>query len=159
MKSVLTICGLIISLQLLVAQDVKFTVEISSDTLLVGNYFELKYTIENAPVDEFEPPKLKILHVVGGPNTSTRMSFVNGETSQSTSYTYFIEPPEIGNYTIPPAYLTSGTSSLEAPPLDIIVLPNPKGIVQPPNQMGKKYDQIDMAPKTPKKPKRPVKKF
>ncbi len=159
MKHLLMTCGLLISLVYLSAQDVKFTVEISNDTLLVGNYFELKYTIENAPADKFEPPKLNNLHIVGGPNTSTRMSFVNGKMSQSTSYTYFVEPPDIGSYTIPPAFLNTDESSLEAPPIDIIVLPNPEGIVQPPHQVGKKYDQINAAPKEDEKPKRPRKKF
>ncbi|RLD22144.1 MAG: hypothetical protein DRI69_02020 [Bacteroidetes bacterium] len=141
------------------AQDVKLTVEISGDTLLAGNYFELKYTIENAPANSFDPPKLERHHIVGGPNTSTQMSFVSGEMSQSASYTYYIEPPNIGNYTIPPAYLITDEVSLEAPPIDIIVLPNPEGIVQPPHQIGKKYEQIDTAPKAEEKAKRTIKKF
>lgn len=141
------------------AQEEKFTVEISSDTVLVGNYFELKYTIENASPNGFEPPKLKHHHLVGGPNMATQMSFVNGEMNQSASYTYFIEPEDIGIYTIPPAFLTTEDVSLESPSIDIIVLPNPEGIVQPPHQIGIKYDQIDTVQQVDKKPKRPTKKF
>ncbi len=159
MKNILSIGVFVLTALFGQAQDVKFTVEISSDTLLVGNYFELKYTIENASMNNFEPPKLQHLHIVGGPNTSTQMSFVNGEMSQSASYTYFIEPPDIGNYTIPPAFLTTDDVSLEAPPIDIIVLPNPEGIIQPPHQIGKKFEQMSAEPLEEEKPKRPRKKF
>lgn len=159
MKKLLSISAFILTALVVQAQDVKFTVEISSDTLLVGNYFELKYTVENASMDNFDPPKLQHHHIVGGPNTSTQMSFVNGEMSQSASYTYFIEPADIGSYTIPPAYLTTDDGNLEAPPIDIIVLPNPEGIVQPPHQIGIKFDQMNAKPQAEEKPKRPRKKF
>ena len=159
MNKLLSISVFVLAAFFVQAQDVKFTVEISSDTLLVGNYFELKYTIENASMNNFDPPKLQHLHIVGGPNTSTQMSFLNGEMSQSASYTYFIEPQDIGSYTIPPAFLTTDDVSLEAPPIDIIVLPNPEGIVQPPHQIGKKFDQINKGPQAEEKPKRPRKKF
>ena len=35
---------------------------------------------------------LKNLRVVGGPNTSTQISFINGEVSRSSSLTYFLKP-------------------------------------------------------------------
>jgi oxygen tolerance protein BatD len=159
MKKFWSICGFMCMVLLLQAQEVKFTVEISSDTLLVGNYFELKYTIENASAKNFEPPRLQNLHIVGGPNTSTRMSFVNGEISQSTTYTYFIEPPDIGSYTIPPAFLTTDDVSLEVPPIDVIALPNPEGIVQKPHQGGKKYEPVNASSQAEETPKRPRKKF
>jgi len=158
-KKLLSTAVFVLTALVVQAQEVKFSVEISSDTLLIGNYFELKYTIENTSANHFEPPKLNNHHIVGGPNTSTQMSFVNGEMSQSASYTYFIEPPNLGSYTIPPAYLTADDVNLEAPPIDIIVLPNPEGIIQPPHQVGKKYDQLNAAPQTEEKPKRPRKKF
>ncbi len=52
-----------------VAQEVKFSVGVSADTLLVGNYLELKYTVENAQPNGFEPPSFTGLEIVGGPNT------------------------------------------------------------------------------------------
>ena len=107
-STLVVLCCILISLQ---AQNPKFTVEVSNDTLLLGNYFELKYTIENTSGNHFDPPKLEKFHVIGGPNTSTSMSIVNGEMSQSSSYAYYIEPDEIGSYTIPPAYLQVGSST------------------------------------------------
>ena len=159
MKNLMSIAAFILIAIMIHAQEIKFTVEISSDTLLIGNYFELKYTIENTSTNHFEPPKLNSHHIVGGPNTSTQMSFVNGEMSQSSSYTYFIEPPDIGSYTIPPAFLKTKDLNLEAPPIDIIVLPNPEGIVQLPHQVGKKYELLNTVPQVDEKSKRTIKKF
>ena len=142
------------------AQDVKFTVEVSNDTLLLGNYFELKYTVENASGNSFEPPQLTQMDIIGGPNTSTSMSIINGEMSQSSSYAYYIEPSDIGAYTIPPAYLTVGEEVMETLPIEIMVLPNPEGIIQPPGQAGTRLDQYQVVPdEKESKPKRPRKKF
>jgi len=142
------------------AQEVKFSVEVSSDTLLVGNYFELKYTIENASGNVFEPPAFHAFNLVGGPNTSSSMSIINGEVNQSSSYTYFLHPPDIGVYIIAPAFVTVGESVLEVPPIDIIVVPNPEGIIQEPHRASKRFNQL--YPSTSRQDsvaKRPRKKF
>jgi hypothetical protein len=141
------------------AQSPKFTVAVSSDTILLGNYFELKFTIENATSNGFEAPDMYDFNVIGGPNTSTSISIINGEMTQSATYTYYLEPMEIGVFTIRPAYLTSGDVALETPPIDIIVVPNPEGIIQPPHAPGKRIEQFSMPDQAPKKPARPVRKF
>jgi hypothetical protein len=142
------------------AQASKFTVSVSSDTVLLGNYFELKYTIENASASGFEAPDLYQFNVISGPNTSSSISIINGEMSQSMSYTYYLEPGEIGVYTITPAYLTSEDVALETPPIDIIVVPNPDGIVQRPHAAARRIDVIgNTKPVEEEKPTRPRKKF
>lgn len=160
MKAVLTAALLFMGFASMQGQDVKFSVEVSNDTLLVGNYLELKYTIENGAANGFEPPKLNMHDVVGGPNTSTSMSIINGEMTQSASFAYYIKPDDIGAYTIPPAYLKDGENTFETPPIEIIVLPNPEGIVQRPHQAGKKYFPLNTEPsEEEKKSARPRKKF
>lgn len=159
MKYIVSIALIVSAVTVCIAQDIKFSVELSSDTLLVGNYFELKYTIENASINEFEPPDLRKLRVIGGPNSSMQMSVLNGEVSQSSSLTYYVQPDDIGAYTITPAYLTVGDQVLETPPVEIIVLPNPEGIIQKPHQPAQKYDQTLEAPFEEEKPKRPRRKF
>ena len=142
------------------AQSPKFTVEVSSDTVLLGNYFELKFTIENTSATGFEVPDLHEFNVIGGPNTSSSMSIINGQVSQSASYTYYLEPTDIGVYTIKPAYLTTGEVALETPPIDIIVVPNPEGIVKQPHTPGKRIEQFSPPRKIEEEqPTRPRKKF
>ena len=155
------VAGLLMIFMDLSAQNVKFSVEISDDTLLVGNYFELKYTIQNVSPNGFQPPTFTDLEVVGGPNTATSFSIINGEMSQSASFTYYIRPPETGAYTIPPAYVADGDQEMETPPIDIYVLPNPDGIIKQPHQAGITIDQIQAEPssKGDQPAKRPRKKF
>jgi hypothetical protein len=146
--------------QLLAGQSAKFSVSVSSDTVLLGNYFELKFTVENAPAEGFEAPDLHEFNLVGGPNTSSSMSIVNGQVSQSATYSYYLEPMDVGVYTIKPAYLTSEEIALETPPIDIIVVPNPDGIIQRPNSPAKRFDPLiirrepEQEQDTPSKPRR-----
>ena len=53
------------------AQDVSFSVEVTTDTLLFGNKMGIKYTIKNAQGD-FDPPDFSGFYVVGGPNVSSQ---------------------------------------------------------------------------------------
>ena len=158
-KVIYTFCALFLTL-VVSAQSPIFSVEVSNDTILLGNYFELKFTIENASAEKFEPPKLADFTLLGGPNTSTSMSIINGEVSQTASYAYYLEPVDLGRYTIPPAYVTVNDEVLETPPIDITVSPNPDGIIQRPHGPGKRFDQLFPAtPKAVEKPKRPRKKM
>lgn len=159
MKSIVSVLIIAFGCVIAHAQDVKLSIEMSSDTLLIGNYFELKYEIENASASEFEAPNLNGIGIVNGPNTSTRMSFVNGKMSQSASFTYYIEPQEIGSFTIPPAFLVLEDNTMETPPIDIIVLPNPDGIIEKSFRSSVRIDQTQTEPKVDEKPKRQIKKF
>ncbi|MDX1407539.1 MAG: BatD family protein [Saprospiraceae bacterium] len=158
-KIIYTVCALFFTFSA-AAQTPKFSVQVSSDTILLGNYFELKFTLENAASTKFEPPDLSAFDLIGGPNTSTSMSIVNGEVSQSASYTYYLEPPDLGIYTIPPAYVTIGDNVLETPPIDIVASPNPDGIIQRPHGPGKRFDQLFPLPEqNTNKSRRPRKKI
>lgn len=144
------------------AQEQKFTVELSSDTILLGNYFELKYTIENMN-GKFDPPNLGEFDVIGGPNTSTSMSMINGTVKKSTGFSYYIKPRDLGVFTIPPAFVTVGEEVYQTVPIEIIVVPNPDGIIQQPNRPSLRFE--DIMPKQnppaekPEKSARPRKRF
>jgi hypothetical protein len=142
------------------AQAPRFTVSVSSDSVLLGNYFEVKFTVENGRAAGFEAPDFRDFNVIGGPNTSTSMSIINGEVSQSASFTYYLEPMDIGVFTIKPAYLNTGENTLETPPIDIIVVPNPESIIQRPHAPGRRLEPPVAPRKTePEEPARPRKKF
>ena len=124
---------LVISMTTLGAQESEessFEVLISSDSILDGNYFEVRFTAHNLQ-GRFVAPDWDELQVVGGPNQSSSMQMVNGNTSQKTSITFFLRAPGVGNWTIPPAYWESQDQTWETSPVDIICLPNPEGIEAP----------------------------
>lgn len=114
-------------------KPVKFTVSVSADSILMDNYFEVKFMLENADGKNFEAPDFsEHFNVVSGPNFSTSMSIVNGEISQSMTITYFLEPKNIGLFYILPASVQAGSKVLETSPLEVLVVPNPDGIKQSP---------------------------
>ena len=111
-------------------QDGNFRIEISSDSVLFGHHIMAKFTIEDVQ-GEFELPNLPNFEIIGGPNQSTSMQIMNGITSQTISYTYYLQPTEEGPLTIYPAYFTTSDGSvLETKPVHIHVWPNPENIPQ-----------------------------
>ncbi|MCB0685724.1 MAG: BatD family protein [Saprospiraceae bacterium] len=132
MKNIISAILLLVTPLLLIAQkdDQSFEVKISSDSILLGNYLEVRYTVKNVQ-GKFEPPKFEDFDIVSGPNQSTSVSIINGHSSQTASYSYFIKPRTTGLLHLEPAYLnTDDSHALETPPLDIYSLPNPDGVVQ-----------------------------
>lgn len=132
-----TILGLLfmigITASLQAQEGARFTVEVSTDSILFGNYFKVTFSLENAKGGEFSAPDFSEFHVVSGPNQASSMSIVNGEVTQSISYAYYLEPKDIGNFYIEPASVAVGNEIMETQPIEIMVVPNPEGIKQNPN--------------------------
>ncbi len=137
-------------------QNANFRMEVSSDSILLGNYFEVNFILENVSGSQFEPPSFNGFRVIGGPNQSSSFSMVNGKVSQSMSYSYYLEPEDIGMYYIDPASVNVGDQILETRPKKITVLVNPDEIYQPP-QIGEREDLTPPQMTTPKA-KKPKKK-
>ena len=114
----------------LAQENARFSVKVSMDSILYGNYFQVIFTLENAKGEGFQAPAFEDFHVKSGPNMSSSFSMINGEVTQSASYTYYLEPKDIGNYYIQPASIAVGEALLETDPLEILVVPNPEGIKQ-----------------------------
>lgn len=115
-------------------EEARFTVEVSTDSILFGNYFKVTFTLENAGGGEFSAPDFSMFNVVSGPNQASSMSIVNGQISQSVSYTYYLEPKDLGNYYILPASVMIEDQVLETQPIEVMVVPNPEGIKQSPDR-------------------------
>jgi len=141
------------------AQDApKFTVQVGSDSILLGNYFEVKFILENAKGRNFSAPEFENFSIVGGPNQSSSFSMINGEVSQSLSYSYFLQPISEGNFYIEPASIEVDGSFLESAPMEIIVAPNPDGIIQNPNQEQLRNQPLIKEPWNSKPPEKREKK-
>lgn len=133
MKNLLIYTILFLSATLSTAQnDARFTVEVSSDSVLLGNYVEVTFTLENAKGSDFEAPSFSDFRVINGPNYASNFSMINGEVSQSVSYTFHLEPKDIGNFYLEPASIRVGEEVLETEPVEILVVPNPDGVIEQP---------------------------
>ena len=112
-----------------------FTVEVSTDSLLMENPLRVSFKLENGNGQDFEAPLFNGFQIVSGPNISSSMSMMNGAVTQSVSYTYLLMPEQVGNYFIEPASIQVDGAVLETLPVEVIVVPNPDGIQQaPPEQ-------------------------
>lgn len=112
------------------SQEASFTVSVYPDTLLLGNQLEVSFKLENGSSQDFTPPTFEGFTLVAGPNMSSSMMMSNGTVSQTISYSYFLEAKEAGVFFIPPAKIETEAGDLFTDPLEIIVLPNPDGIIQ-----------------------------
>lgn len=68
----------------------------------LNEQFQVSFSL-NANGRSFQGPDLKDFVVLSGPNQSTSMQFVNGNISQSITYSYYLQPKAIGNFKIGPA--------------------------------------------------------
>ncbi|MEZ5040757.1 MAG: BatD family protein [Saprospiraceae bacterium] len=135
-KLSLLFLSLLLSYQVGLSQEnTKFTVKVSMDSILFGNYFQVVFSLENAKGEDFQAPPFEEFNVISGPNFSSSFSMINGDVTQSVSYTFYLEPKEIGNYYIEPASIKVEEGTLATDPIEIMVVPNPEGIKQtPPTQ-------------------------
>ncbi len=91
---------------LLCAQDGKFIASVSKNPVGTGEEFEVTFSI-NGNGSSFSPPDLSGFQVVGGPNVSTSMQSINGNTTVSNSFSYELVAEKEGNITIGPASIVA----------------------------------------------------
>ena len=118
-------------------ENARFTVEVSTDSVLFGNYFQVQFTLENASGSDFRPPAFDDFDVINGPNMSSSFSMSNGKVAQSVTYTYYLKPREVGNYYIHPASIKAGDKIIETDAREVLVVPNPDGVIQNPESRQK----------------------
>jgi hypothetical protein len=98
----ITILLLLIVVTNAYSQDIKFTASTSHNTVKTGDRFQIEFTV-NTTISNFKPPKLSNFRVLSGPNQSTNMSWVNGKTTHTISYSYVLMATKEGEFTIGPA--------------------------------------------------------
>ena len=102
------------------AQDVSFTAATSHTSVKTGDRFKIQFT-SNTELGNFKAPELTDFRVLSGPNQSTQMSWVNGKTTSSISYTYILMAVKEGSFTIGPAVAISNGKVVKSNSLKIKV--------------------------------------
>ena len=130
------------------AQAPTIKVEVSADTIAVGEVVEVTYTIENGD-GKFQAPDLSELPVIGGPNTSSSFVYQNGKMSSSQSYAYLFQPMDERKLKIPSASYVDKSQTLKIDSVEVIV-----------NRYGQQSTVKKSTPASePAKPRREKKKF
>ena len=117
---IILLLGVIFIENIAVAQDIQFTAATSHNTVATGDRFQIEYKI-NSKISGFTPPNLTNFRVLSGPNQSTNMSWVNGQTSTSLSYSYVLMAIKEGSFTIAPAKVIINGKTYNSNSIEITV--------------------------------------
>lgn len=107
-------CGLASTLR---AQT--FTAHAESNNVAAGQEFQVDYTL-NANGANFTPPAFNGFDA-SGPSEGTSVNIINGNISQTLTFTYYLVPKAEGTYTIGPASINCGGKTVYSNSLTIKV--------------------------------------
>jgi hypothetical protein len=113
----LFLCGQVLTL---LAEEFSFIATVSKSNVGLKEQFQVTFTL-NGDGKNFKPPVLKDFFVVAGPSQSTSMQIVNGNMSQSVSYTYVIQPKTEGSFKIGPASIEAAGNVLRSNVVSVTV--------------------------------------
>jgi hypothetical protein len=101
--------------------QLKLTASVNSTTVGTGNPFEVTFAVAGNGGD-FTPPNFRGFQVAGGPNESTSMEVVNGNTTVSMSYGYVLVAVREGDFVIGSATIVVNGRRLISEPVKIHVV-------------------------------------
>jgi hypothetical protein len=115
------ICFIIILFSTNVVQAQVVVAQVSSKQVQAGVPFEYAIVINTNP-NSYSPPNFNGLAVVSGPNQSSSMQWVNGQTTTQLTLSWGLVAQKEGKYTIGAAAIMSGANRYETQPITIEVL-------------------------------------
>ncbi|MCG3166970.1 MAG: hypothetical protein POELPBGB_02753 [Bacteroidia bacterium] len=93
----------------------------SKSTVSLGERFQVAFEL-NTNGSGFKAPSFTGFDILSGPNQSTSMQFVNGNMSQSLTYSFVLQATKEGTYTISPAKIKVNGTEIESNELKITVV-------------------------------------
>lgn len=111
--------GLLCLVRPAVAQTPKLTATAPAE-VGVGDNFRISWEL-NTSGSDFVAPEITDFQVLGGPNQSTSMQFINGSMSQSVSFSYIVRGTREGTFEIGPARIKAGAQVIQSNALTIKV--------------------------------------
>jgi len=116
----------------LYAQNEKLTATTSSSTVSVRDQFQVTFTFTGTGKN-FRAPDFANFSVLMGPNQSSSVQIVNGNFSQTLSFTYVLQAVNEGTFKIGAAEISGSAGKVLSNALSINVV---KGSSQPQSQQG-----------------------
>ena len=100
-----------------------FTTSVSATTIGKNQYAEVTYEMANAAtIDNFQAPQFKDWLVVSGPNNSSYQSNINGQVSQRTTISYYLQPKKTGQLLVEGATVVLNGKPMTSKPKLVQVL-------------------------------------
>jgi hypothetical protein len=100
--------------------DVSVEASVDQNHINFGESVTLTIAVQGADNGEPSIPNVGGL-TFNGPSTSTSLSWVNGQTSKSVSYTYQVTPGRLGEFTIPAISVNAGGKDYLTEPIKLVV--------------------------------------
>jgi hypothetical protein len=97
------------------------TASVSNSKIGKSEQFRLVFEADGQTRD-FQPPNLSEFEIKGGPFPSEQTTIINGRMSFSISYTYVLQPREVGTFTIGSAVAEVDGNVVKSNPLQIEVV-------------------------------------
>ncbi len=101
------------------AQEVSFNAKVKRKKIGINERLRVDFVM-NQDGDNFNPPEFKGFTVTG-PNQSVSRQWVNGRSSFSKTYTYYLKPTKRGKFTIKQAAITVNGEVYKTTPVTIEV--------------------------------------
>lgn len=99
-----------------------FSASLSSNSVAVGEQVQITFKIDKNRVSGFKPPTFKGFSILMGPSQSSYTQIINGNVSQSFSYSYVLRAEAPGSYEIGAASITVDGETLKSNPVKITVV-------------------------------------
>ncbi|TNE34660.1 protein BatD [bacterium] len=106
---------------LAIAQDAQFTAAVSANPVVQGEPFRVQFSV-NTDASNFRPPSFDGFEVLNGPSQSSSMQIINGQYSQSLSFTYVLKANSVGTLTIQPASIQVNGKRVRSNSIDLRVV-------------------------------------
>ena len=134
MRRIALLFALFLRWTLALSQDVSFEARVDRNQVSLGEQFTLSLELKNARMwggKNLQLPDLSKLHIMAGPSQSTNMQFSNGVVYSSVTYSYILQPREVGKLTIGSATIEAEGKQYRSTPVTIEVV---KGSPRPQRQ-------------------------
>lgn len=113
-------CFFLSMLHIVAGQKESLKVITDKDTLQAGEMLTYEVILENIP-GKIQLPSFAGFNIVGGPNSQSSYSFINGVVKQSESYKVFLSPVKTGELSIDAPVVKSEKGDFEGQRVHVYV--------------------------------------
>ncbi len=80
--------------------------------VVLGDYFNITFTLKNTDGKKFKPPRFKDFEVQG-PSMGQKQYNINGRITYEQNFVYNLIPKKLGTFTIPPATIRANGKTMK----------------------------------------------
>lgn len=133
----------LLTLTLLSQSQVEFLAKANAEKIVKNETLEVQFILKNSKGTDFEPPDFRGFRILTGPSTMVSKTFINGNLTQSLTYSYQIRALKAGYFTIGKAKINAGGKVLYTTPFKVEVInTSPHSKEQPPLIIRPKFDSL-----------------